>query len=52
MSLEKKLHMPNAVEAFYMSKMRAFAATNSRNTPEMPNLQMRKIIGNAIESVC
>ena len=50
-SLAKKLPRPKAVADFSTSKMRAFAAMKRMYTPATPNLQMRKMTGNAIESV-
>ena len=48
-NLEKKLPKPKAVADFSTSKMRAFAAVKQMYTPDIPNLQMRKIIGNTNE---
>ena len=49
--LAKKLPKPNAVADFSTSKIRAFAAMKRMYTPATPNLQMRKIIGKASDSV-
>ena len=49
--LAKKLPSPKAVADFSTSKMRAFAAMKRMYTPATPNLQTRKIIGKAIDSV-